>query len=181
MDKIHLSLLSWQILLMQPNWGKALHQSLTWHANYSAQTIQSPPTEQPWYLSTSASPSVPFHWVGIPMVSFNQAPHSVWTMSGYCSCSVAKSCLTLCNPMNHSTPVFPVLHYLPEFAQIHVHWVGDSIQPSHPLSSPSLPDFNLSQHQGLFKWVSSSNQMTSVLEFQLQHQSFQWIFRTDFF
>ena len=70
--------------------------------------------------------------------------------------------------------------YLLEFAQTHVHWVGDAIQSSHPLSSPSPPDFNLSQHQGLFKWVSSSHQVAKVLEFQLQHQSFQWIFKTDF-
>ena len=69
---------------------------------------------------------------------------------------------------------------LPEFTQTYVHWVGDAVQPSHPLSSPSPPAFNLSQHQGLFKWVSSSHQVSKVLEFQLQHQSFQWIFRTDF-
>ena len=76
-------------------------------------------------------------------------------------------------------PGFPVLHYLPEFAQTHVHWVGDAIQPSHPLSSPS-PAFSLSRHQILFQWVSSSNQVVKGLEFQLQHQSFQWIFRVDF-
>ena len=93
--------------------------------------------------------------------------------------SVAQSCLTLCNPMNHSTPGLPVHHQLLEFTQTHVHRVGDAIQPSHPLSSPSPPALNLSQHQGLFKWVSSSHQVAKVLEFQLQHQSFQWIFRTD--
>ena len=65
---------------------------------------------------------------------------------------------------------------LPEPTQTHVHWVGDAIQPSHPLSSPSLPAFSLSQHQGLFQWVSSSHQVAKVLEFQLQHQSFQWVF-----
>ena len=70
---------------------------------------------------------------------------------------------------------FPVLHYLPEFVRTHVHWVSDAIQPSHPLSFPSPHAFNLSQHQGLFKWVSSSCQVAKVLEFQLQHQSFQWI------
>ena len=83
-------------------------------------------------------------------------------------------------PMNCSMPGFPVHHQLPEFTQTHVHWVGDAIQPSHPLSSPSPPDFNLSQHQGLFWWVSFSHQVAKVLEFQLQGQSFQWIFRTDF-
>ena len=94
--------------------------------------------------------------------------------------SVAQSCLTLCNPMDCSTPGLPIYCQLPEFTQTHVRWVGDAIQPSHPLSSPSPPAFNLSQHQGLFKWVSSSHQVVKVLEFQLQHQSFQWIFRTDF-
>ena len=94
--------------------------------------------------------------------------------------SVAQSCPTLCDPMDCSMPAFPVLHQLPELAQTHVHWVGDAIQPSHPLSSPSPPVFNLSQHQGLFQGVSSSHQVAKVLKFQLQHQSFQWIFRTDF-
>ena len=94
--------------------------------------------------------------------------------------SVAQSCLTLCNPMDSSTPGFPVHHQLLEFIQTHGHWVGDAIQPSHPVSSPSPHAFNLSQHQGLFKWVSSSHQTAKVLEFQLQHQSFQWIFGTDF-
>ena len=75
--------------------------------------------------------------------------------------------------MNRSTPGLPVHHQLPEFTQTHVHWVSDVIQPSHPLSSPSPPALNLSQHQGLFKWVSSSHQVAKVLEFQLQHQSFQ--------
>ena len=82
--------------------------------------------------------------------------------------------------MDCSIPGFPVHHQLPELAQIHVHPVGDAIQPSHPLSSPSPPAFNLSHHQGLFKWISPSHQVTKVLEFQLQHQSFQWIFRTNF-
>ena len=93
--------------------------------------------------------------------------------------SVAQLCLTLCDPMACSPPGLPVHHQLPEFTQTHVHQVSDAIQPSHPLSSPS-PAFNLSQHKGLFKWVSSSHQVAKVLEFQLQHQSFQWIFRTDF-
>ena len=103
-----------------------------------------------------------------------------------CSCcSVAKSCLTLCDPMNCSTPGFPVLHYLQEFAQTHVYWVSDAIQSSHPLSPP-LPALNLSQHQGFFLWVSSLHQVAKVLELQLHHQSFQWIsglisFRIDWF
>ena len=89
------------------------------------------------------------------------------------------SCPTLCDPMDCITSGLPVRHQLPELAQTHVHPVGDAIQPFHPLSSPS-PALN-SQHQGLFKWASSSHQVAKVLEFQLQHQSFQWIFRTDFF
>ena len=93
--------------------------------------------------------------------------------------SVAQACPTLCNPTDCSTPGLPVHHQLLEFTQTHVYWVSDAIQPSHPLSSPS-PAFNLSQYQGLFKWVSSSHQVAKVLEFQLQNQSFQWMFRTDF-
>ena len=89
--------------------------------------------------------------------------------------SVAQSCLTLGDPMNRSTPGLPVHHQLLEFTQTHVCWVGNVIQPSHPLLSPSPPALNLSQHQGLFKWVSSSHQVAKVLEFQLQHQFFQWI------
>ena len=87
--------------------------------------------------------------------------------------SVAQSCLTLCKPMNHSMSGLPVHHQLPESTQTHVLCVGDAIQPSHPLSSPSPPAVNLSQHQGLFQLVSSSHQVAKVLEFQLQHQSFQ--------
>ena len=145
--------------------------------------------------------------------------------------SATQSCPTLCNPMDCSTPGLPVHHQLPELAQTLVHWLGDAIQPSHPLSSPSPPALNLSQHQGLFKWVSRwgerwegesgwethvnpwlihvnvwqkplqyckvislqlikingkkkkrlslSHQVAKVLEFQLQHKSFQWTPRTD--
>ena len=81
----------------------------------------------------------------------------------------------LCDPMDCSTPGFPVHNQLPELALTHVHQVGDAIQPSNPLSSPSPPAYNLSQHQGLFQKVSSSHQVAKVLEFQLQHQSTQWM------
>ena len=94
--------------------------------------------------------------------------------------SVAQSCLTLCDPMDCSTPGLPVHHQLPEFTQTPVRRASDAIQPSHPLLSLSPPTFNHSQHQGLFKWVSSSHQVAKALKFQLQHQSFQWVFRTDF-
>ena len=92
--------------------------------------------------------------------------------------SVTQSCLTLCDPMNCSTPGLPVHHQLPESTKTHVHWVSDAIQPSHPLLSPSSLALNLTEHQGLFKWVSSSHQVAKVLEFQLQHQSSQWTPRT---
>ena len=87
--------------------------------------------------------------------------------------SVAQSCPTLCDPMNRNMPGLPVHHQLPELTQTHVHWVGDTIQPSHPLSSPSHPDPNPSQNQGLFQWFNSLHEVAKVLEFQLQHHSFQ--------
>ena len=87
--------------------------------------------------------------------------------------SVAQSCPTLCDPMNHSTPGFPIHHQLPEFTQTHIHRVSDAIQLSHPLQSPSPPAPNPSQHQSLFQQVNSSHEVAKVLEFQLQHHSFQ--------
>ena len=94
--------------------------------------------------------------------------------------SAAQSCLTLCNPMDCSTPGSPVHHQLLEPAQINIQWVGDAVQPSPPLSSPSPAAFSLSQHQGLFQWVISSHRVAKVLELQLQHQSCQWKFTIDF-
>ena len=93
--------------------------------------------------------------------------------------SVTQSCPTLFDPMNRSMPGLPFHHQLPEFNQTHVHRVGDAIQPSHPGSSPSPPAPSPSQHQSLFQWVTSSHQVTKVLELQLQHQSFQRTPRTD--
>ena len=91
-------------------------------------------------------------------------------------CSVTKSCLTFCDPMDCSMPGFPVLHYLPKVAQIHVHWVSDAIQPSHPLLPPCPPTLNLSQHQGLLQWVGSSHQMARDLELQLHRYEYQgWL------
>ena len=84
------------------------------------------------------------------------------------------------DPMACNMPGYSVLYHLLEFAQTHIYRVSDATQPSHPLPPPSLPALNLSQYQGLSQWVSSSNQVAKVLEFQLQHQSFQWIFRVDF-
>ena len=107
-----------------------------------------------------------------------------WTICNYDFISVQFSsvtqlCLTLWDPMNCSTSGLPVHHQLLEFTQIHVHWVGDAIQPSYPLSSPSPLAPNPSQHQGLFQWVYSSHEVAKVLEFQHQHQSFQWTPRID--
>ena len=116
---------------------------------------------------SSATPSFPsqLEWkMGLPRANPRAVQFS----------SVAQSCPTLCDPMNRSTPGLPVHHQLLEFTQTHVHWISDAIQPSHPLLSPSPPALNLSKHQGLFQWVSSSHQVGKVLEFQPQHQSFQW-------
>ena len=88
-------------------------------------------------------------------------------IKGVCYSSVAQSCPTLWDPMDCSSTGFPVHHQLPEFTQTHVHWVGDAIWSSHPLSSPSPPGLNLSQHLGLYKWVSSSHQVSKVLGFYL--------------
>ena len=90
--------------------------------------------------------------------------HKVMGLDATIFGSVSQLCLTPWNPMDCSTPGFPVHHQLPELAQTHVHWVSDTIQPSHPLLSPSPPAFNLSQHQGLFQWISSSHQVAKVLE-----------------
>ena len=111
------------------------------------------------------------------LYSFNVAWHLQICMS-YHPCilgisSVAQSCLTLCDPMNCSTPGLPVHRKLLEFTQTQVHRVGDAIQPSHPLLSPSPPAPNPSQHQSLLQWVNSSHQVAKVLEFQLQHHSLQ--------
>ena len=110
-------------------------------------------------------------WISdhIPIIEINLVQFS----------SVAQLCPILWDPMNCSTPGLPVHHKLPEFTQTHAHRVGDAIQPSHPLSSPSPPAPNPSQHQDIFKWVNSSHQVAKVLEFQIQHQSFQWTPRTD--
>ena len=116
-----------------------------------------------WSVSVSDLPT---------FISYMLWMDSSWT-------SVTQLCPTLCDPLDCIMPGFPVHHQIPELAQTLVHWIGDAIQPHHPLPSPS-PAFNLAQHQDLFWWVSSSHQVAKVLEFQLQHKSFQWIFRTDF-
>ena len=116
-------------------------------------------------------------------------PNCIWEKSGMDHrleikpirfSSVAQSCLTLCDSMNHSTPGLPVHHQLPEFTQIHVHWVGDVIQAAHPLLSPSPPPSIFPSIRVFSNESVLRHQVTRILEFQLQHQSFQWIFRTDF-
>ena len=127
-----------------------------------------------WTVAHQASLSMGFYrqeyWSGLPCPPPGDLPDSgtgpvsltspvlagvFFTIKAICCCSVSQSCLTLCNPMDCSTPGFPVLHHLPELEQNHVHWVGDGIQPSYPLSSPSPPAYTLSQNQGLFQWFSS--------------------------
>ena len=141
--------------------------------------------EEPSGLLSMGSHRVGHNWSDLAAADFNttirlsmefEAQSLIHQFS-----SVTQSCPTLHDPMDHSTPGLPVHHQHPEFTQTHVHWVSDAIQPSHPLSSPSPPVFNLSQHWGLFKWVSSLYQVAKVLEFHigLQHQSFQWTLRTD--
>ena len=126
----------------------------------------------PWTTAYQAPPSMGFfrqeYWSGVPLPSpdadvqcFENHCYIVSCYSSGC-CSIAQSCLILCNPMNCSMPGFPVLHHLPELVQTHVHWVSDAIQPSRPLSSSSPPAFNFSKHRGLLKWVSSSHQFSSV-------------------
>ena len=95
-------------------------------------------------------------------------------------CSVAQSCLTLCDPMDCSTPGLLVPHHLLEFAQVHVRCIGNAIHPSHPLTLSFPSALNLSQHQGLFQWVGCSHKVTKIPVFHLQHPPFQWVFRVDF-
>ena len=126
-----------------------------WAAIYGVAQSQ---TWLKWLSSSSSSPVREFRWL--------------------CCCSVIQSWSTLCNPMDCSTPGLPILCHLPEFALTHVHWENDAIQTIDLLSPSSPSALNLSQHQGLFQWVSSSHQVAKVLG--LQHQSFQLIFRVDF-
>ena len=140
----------------------SLEKEMATHSSILAWRI--PWTEQPGGLQSMGSQRVGHDW--------NDLAHQSVS-------SVVQSCQTLCDPMNCSTPGLPVHHQLPEFTHTHVHRVGDTIQPSHPLPSPSPPAPNPSQHQGLFQWVNFSHEVAKVLEFQLQHQSFQRTPRTD--
>ena len=122
--------------------------------------------EKDWLYAPMQPPTQWHRLIQVTQFSSVQLLSHVWLFATPC--------------MDCSMPGFPVHHQLLEFTQTHVHWVSDAIKPSHPLLSSSPLAFNLSQHQGLFKWVSSSHQVAKVLELQLQHQSSQWILRTDF-
>ena len=124
--------------------------------------------EEPGRLQSMGSQRVRYNWATSLHFQFSSVQF------------IPQLCPTLCNPMDYSTPGFPVHHQLPEIIQTQDHWVSDVIQPSHPLSSPFPSTFNLSQHWGLFKLISSMHQEAKVLEFQYQHESFQWVVRTDF-
>ena len=125
-----------------------------------------------FFLFLLAKPNYPLEYIGLIYLPL----HGNFLFFRKFS-SVAQSCPTLCDPMDCSTPGFPVYHQLPELAQTHVYPVGDAIQPSHPLLSPSLLASNLSQNQDIFQWASFLLQVAKVL--QLQLQSFQWMFRVD--
>ena len=147
------------------DWEDLLEKEMVTHSSILAWEI--PWTGKPGVLQYLGSQRVR------PNLAIKQQSTKAADNTHYCR-SVAQSCLTLCDPMDCTTPNFPVLHYLPEFAQTHVHWVGDAIQPSHPLSSaPSPPVPNPSQHQSLFQWVNSLHEVAKVLKFQLQQHSFQ--------
>ena len=125
------------------------------------------------------------HWVGDaiqsahPLLSPSPPTFSL-SQHHFSSVQLSRSVISdPCDRMNHSMPGLPVHHQLLESIQTHVHRISDAIQPSHPLLSPYPPALNLAQHQGLFQWVSSSHQVAKGLEFQLQHQTFQWTSRTD--
>ena len=165
-----------------------LEESMATHFSILAWRI--PQTEYPGGLQSTESQSVAHDWSNLACTHTSSRWFGIidtalrneylWENAGVSVSSVAQSCLTLWDPMDWSTPGFPVHHQLLELAQTLVHWLGDAIQPSHCLLSPFPPAFNLSQHSGSIQWVSSSHQEAKVLEFQLQHQSFQWLSGTDF-
>ena len=157
-----------------------LEEGITTHSGVLAWRI--PWTEEPGGLQSTRSQRVRHDWSNWTYTHsthiFNIFSYLIKFQKVHCCCcfSVAKSCPTLRDPMDCSTPGFPVLHYFQEFAQTHVYQADDTIQPSHPLPSPSPPAFNLSQHQGLFQWIGSSHQVVKVLELQHPfHITFKYI------
>ena len=153
-----------------------LTYSWPWHAAGTS------PEEPVGFLLSSFSPSLPpFFLPPFPLPPLHCLSFLFFSLSPLGPFVVTQllSHVWLCNLSDCCTPGFPVLHYLPEFAQVHVHWISDAIQPSHPLPSSSSFAFNLSPASDLFQSVGSSHQVAKVLELQLQQQSFQWIFRVD--
>ena len=151
---------------------KTKNRAVIWSSNPTSRYISG----ENHYSKTSMHPNIHSSSVEYPGHESNQNIH--WQMNGWRRCviyakwntqfsSVTHLCPTLCDPMNCGMPGLPVQCQVPEPTQIHVHWIGDATQPSHPLSSPSPPALNLSQNQSLFKWVSSLHQVAKVLEFQL--------------
>ena len=134
-------------------WEDPLKEGVPTHSSILAWRIWW--TENPGGLQFMESKGVRYDWAAnTTIINATTATSYLWF------CSVAKWCPTLCYPVDCGTPGFPVLHYLPELAQTHVHWISDAIQLSHPWSSPSPPALSLAQHQGLFQWVGSSHQVT---------------------
>jgi len=138
-----------------PGLGRPLEEGMATHSNILAWRI-------PRIEESGGLQSMGLQRIGHDLVT-KPPPHEVTSVQ---FSSVAQSCPTLCDPMNHSTPGLPVHHQLPEFTQTHIHRVSDAIQPSHPLSSPSPPAPNPSQHQSLFQWVNSSHEVAKALESQ---------------
>ena len=165
---------------MQGHWAKPLQWCFRifkpQHEGYFLHLCNSVGLTEGRYYSSDGDPE----WKSQSLFQEEGLSTGNWLHSSVQFRSVTQLCLTLCDPVDCRTPGLPVHHELPEFTQTEVHWVCDAIQPSHPLSSSSPPTFNFSQHRSIFKWVSSSHQVAEVVEFQLQHQSFQRIFRIDF-
>ena len=188
---------AWQAIVLgvTKSWSQLAtkQQQLEYQASLVAQWQKNLPAKEGNEGSTRGLKKIPWRrkWQMTPVYLPGKS-HGQSSLAGYnpwghrtaghnsATCSVAQLCPTLCNPMNCSTPGLPVPHHLPKLAQAHIHCISDAIQSSHPLTPPSLSTLNLSQNQGLFQWVNCSHQMNKILELQLQHQSFQWIFRTDF-
>ena len=146
----------WATQVRSLGWEDPLGKGMATHSSILAWRI--PWTEEPGGLQSMGSQRIGHD---LPTEK-EQHAYTLKVVS-----SVTQSCLILCDPMNRSTPGLPVHHQLPEFTQTHVHAVSDAIQPSHPLSSPSPPAPNPSQHQSLFQWVNSSHEVAKVLELQL--------------
>ena len=188
---IHSSTLTWKIWWMEEPGGLCSMGSLrVWHNWVSSLSLfYFPALEKEmatyfsvlaWRIPGTGEPS------GLPSMGSHRVGHDWSNLAAACMhctdqfSSVAQLCPTLCDVIDCSLPGFSVHHQLLELVQTHIYWVSDAIQPSHPLLSHSPPAFNLAQHLGVFQWTSSSHHMSKVLEFLLQHQSFQWLFRTDF-